>query len=63
MNIQELLKTFNKRSKKDDVPGTVQQYLDEECPVCGKKLKIKKACCSSKHPTKECVCGWKLLLE
>ncbi len=36
-----------KRSKSDDLPGTVEAILERECPVCGKKLKQMKPCCGS----------------
>jgi hypothetical protein len=62
MNIQEYLKGLKKSSKTDDIPGTVQEYLDELCPACGKKLKLMKPCCSSKFGSKDCVCGWKVQL-
>ena len=62
-NISEYLKTLNRRNKADDIPGTVQTYLDELCPSCGKKLRLMKPCCSSKFGTKECkACGYKIVL-
>lgn len=62
MNIADLLKTLPVRSKKDDIPGTIAEYTQEECPVCGKFLKIKKPCCSNPNQTKECSCGYKIIL-
>ena len=62
MNISDYMKQMKRGSKKDDIPGTVQEYLDEPCPACGKKLKLMKPCCGSPHGTKECVCGWKIQL-
>jgi len=55
------LSQLKKSSKKDDVPGTVEAYLEELCPVpnCGKKLKLMKPCCTSRFFTKECKCGYK----
>jgi hypothetical protein len=63
MNIQEYLKGLKRSSKSDDIPGTVEAYLDEPCPVCGKNLKLMKACCTSKLKSKVCVCGWKSYVE
>lgn len=31
----------------------------EPCPVCGKKLRKKPPCCSSKIPYLQCQCGYK----
>ena len=62
MSIQEYIKNLKKVSKQDDIPGTVDTYLDELCPLCRKKLKIMKPCCASKQRTKVCVCGWKVYL-
>ncbi len=62
MNVQELLKGFTKRSKKDDVPGTVEAYLEEKCPNCGAELKLMKPCCGSPKGRKECRCGYKVQL-
>jgi hypothetical protein len=63
MNISDLLKSLPKRSKKDDIPGTVEAYLDELCPACGGKLKLMKPCCSNPRKSKVCVCGWTQYLE
>ena len=62
MDIKAYLKGLQRSSKSQDIPGTVEAHLDELCPVCGKKLKLMKPCCSSKFGTKECACGWKIQL-
>jgi hypothetical protein len=62
MNIQEYMKGLKRSSKADDIPGTVEAYLEEPCPACGKKLKLMKPCCSSKFGSKECACGYKIQL-
>ena len=62
MNISDYMKQMKRGSKSDDIPGTVQEYLEELCPVCGKKLKLMKPCCSNKFGSKDCVCGWKASL-
>lgn len=64
MNAVDYMKQMKRRSKTDDIPGTVEAYLDELCPIpgCGKKLKLMKPCCSSKFGTKECICGYKIML-
>jgi len=42
MNISDYMKQMKRVSKKDDIPGAVDAYLEEECPSCGKKLKLMK---------------------
>jgi predicted amidophosphoribosyltransferase len=32
---------------------------EEVCPVCGKKLRFKPACCSDKNEYLVCPCGYK----
>ena len=63
MIIREYMKGLKRSSKADDIPGTVEAYLDELCPACGKKLKIMKSCCSEKRRKKVCICGWTSYLE
>lgn len=63
MNVQEMLAKAKKGSKADDVPGTVEAYLDELCPACGKKMKLMKPCCSEKHGSKKCVCGYRIIIS
>jgi len=50
-----------RRSKSDDIPGTVDEYLEEACPVCGKGLKRMKPCCGSPQGYIQCRanCGYK----
>lgn len=63
MSMRELLSGLKRSSKKDDIPGTVEAYLEELCPVgCGRKLKQMKPCCSNKTGSKECACGYKIPL-
>lgn len=62
MDLKEYLKGLKRSSKSDDIPGTVEAYLDELCPACGKKLKLMKPCCNSKFGAKACVCGYKIQL-
>ena len=63
LNLQKYLEGLTRSSKKDDIPGTVEAYLDELCPLCSEKLKIMKPCCAEKYRTKVCVCGWKRYME
>ena len=62
MNVNEYLKSLFVSSKGDDIPGTVEAYLDELCPTpgCGKRLKIFKPCCSNPYYKKECLCGYRI---
>jgi len=64
MDIKEYLKNLKVSSKSDDIPGTVEAYLDELCPSCGKKMKIMKPCCNSPKRIKICgACGFKVYLD
>jgi hypothetical protein len=47
MNMTEYLKGLRRSSKLDDIPGTVEAYLDEICPACKKKMKLFKPCCGN----------------
>lgn len=65
MNLSEILRGLKKASKRDEVPGTYEQ-LNELCPVCNSKMKLKKACCSNPNQTKECTngnCGYKIVVD
>ena len=62
MDLAAYLQGLKKSSKKDDVPGSVAEYLEELCPVCGKKLKLYKKCCGNPFGYKGCVCGYKVHL-
>lgn len=62
MNLKDMLAKAIKGSKKDDIPGTVEAYLDELCPVCGNKIKLMKPCCGSPNGLKQCNCGYKIQL-
>jgi hypothetical protein len=59
MDLQAYLKTLRRGSKKDDLPGTVDVYLDELCPECGHKQRIYKPCCGSPMGYKGCPCGYR----
>jgi hypothetical protein len=62
MDLAAYLKGLKRSSKGDAIPGTVEAYLDEPCPACGKSMRLMKPCCSSKFGKKECVCGYKINL-
>lgn len=59
MDLQAYLKGLKRSSKQDDIPGTVEVYLDELCPECGKKQNIYKPCCGSPMGYKGCSCGYR----
>ena len=59
MDLQLYLKGLKRGSKKDDLPGTVDVYLDEPCPECGKPQRIYKPCCGSPMGYKGCSCGYR----
>lgn len=63
MSIQDYIKGLKRSSKSDDIPGTVEAYLDELCPACGNKMKLMRPCCSEKRFTKVCICGYKQFVE
>jgi len=64
MNVQEMIANAKKGSKKDDIPGTVEGYLDELCPICGKKMREYKPCCGSPKGYKGCnPCNYKVNYE
>lgn len=61
--MENFLRGLRKGSKKDDIPGTIEQ-TDDPCPLCGERLKIKKACCASDRREYICrICGWKSYLD
>lgn len=62
MDLKEYLKGLKRSSKSDDIPGTVEAYLDELCPNCKKKMRIYKPCCGNPKGYKGCVCGYKIQL-
>ena len=63
MDLAAYLQGLKKSSKKDDVPGSVAEYLEELCPNCGKKLKLYKKCCGNPFGYKGCSCGYKVQLR
>ena len=54
------LSKLQRRSKKDDIPGTVVSILLDKCPVCGNYMKQYKACCGSPFGYRGCGCGYKI---
>jgi len=50
-----------RRTADDDIPGTVDEYLEEPCPACGKGLKKMKPCCNAPTGYIQCRanCGYK----
>ena len=62
MKISEMLNKAKKGSKKDDVPGMVDAILEEDCPNCGRKLRLFKPCCGAENGYKGCNCGYKVVL-
>lgn len=64
MKLADMLSSAKKVSKKDDMPGTVEGYLEELCPLCGRKLREYKPCCGSPKGYKGCTpCGYKVNYE
>ena len=61
MDLVNYLKGLKRRAKSDDIPGTVEAYLERECPACGKGLKHMKPCCGSPKGVIQCRanCGYK----
>lgn len=57
------LSNLRRRSKSDDIPGTVETILEENCPNCGKLIRKYKPCCGSPHGYKGCICGYKITLD
>jgi hypothetical protein len=63
LDIKEYLKSLNRRSKKEDIPGATQE-IEGICPCCGKGLKKVVGCCSAKNGSIQCRanCGYKVSL-
>lgn len=61
-NLNDYLKGLNRRKKSDDIPGTIEEYLEEECPSCKEKLRKFKPCCGSPNGYKGCKCGYKVII-
>lgn len=57
------LRKFARRSKMDDIPGTVLTILDEKCPLCGRIMRKYKPCCGNPHGYTGCPCGYKIAGE
>jgi hypothetical protein len=62
MKLSEMLNRGVEAKKDDDIPGSVDAILDEECPVCGKKMRLYKPCCGANNGYKGCRCGYKVIL-
>lgn len=57
------LKSLNRRTKDDDLPGSVLKVLDEPCPLCGRNMKLYRPCCGAPNGTKECKrCDYKVIV-
>lgn len=61
MDIAKYISTLKRRALSDDIPGTYE-WLDDLCPACGNKLKLKYKCCNNPNDIKECTCGYKIAL-
>jgi hypothetical protein len=61
--VSALLASLKRGSKKDEVPGTVISVLEENCPICSRKMKLYRPCCNAKFGYKGCICGFKINLE
>ena len=58
MKISEFI--LARRSKKDDIPGTVENTTEKKCPVCGRFMRKYKPCCGEPKGYIGCrLCGWK----
>jgi predicted amidophosphoribosyltransferase len=55
------LSNLRRRSKGDDIPGTVETILEENCPNCGKLMRKYNPCCGSPNGYIGCVCGYKVI--
>jgi uncharacterized protein (DUF983 family) len=57
------LSKLKRSSKKDEIPGTVEAYLDEICPSCmkGRLAKYRPCCGSPKGYTGCKTCGYKII--
>jgi hypothetical protein len=60
--VSALLASLKRSSKKDEVPGTVISVLEENCPICSRKMKLYRPCCGSPLGYKGCNCGYKVVL-
>lgn len=54
-NLAEYLRSLNRRDKTEPIPGTVEAYLEDLCPACGKRLMKSKPCCG--HPNGHVTCS------
>lgn len=62
MELDSYLKTLKKRSKADDIPGTVAEILKEKCPACDSPMKKYNPCCGSPLGYTKCIkCGYKVV--
>jgi hypothetical protein len=60
--IDQILKGLKRRTKADDIPGTVESYLEDMCPTgCGGQIRKMKPCCGSPNGYVECErCHYKI---
>ena len=62
MDIQALINSLKKTSKKDPIPGTTEGEV-QECPACeNKTLYSYKKCCGNPNGYLGCRCGYKVQL-
>ena len=60
--LNDYLKSLTKRQKHDPIPGTIEGYLDQDCPLCGRTLAKMKPCCSNPNGHVACsdpLCGYR----
>jgi hypothetical protein len=61
VELNDYLRSLKKRSKADDIPGTVEEGQEEKCPACGGMMKKYKPCCGSPIGYLKCSkCGYKI---
>lgn len=61
-DLDAYLKTLPRKNKLSDIPGTVDSYLEDMCPVsCGGQMRKMKPCCGSPKGYLECgKCHYKI---
>ncbi len=61
--LNDLIKGLRRSTKSDDIPGTVEEYLEEICPICGNRMKKYRPCCGSPSGYTGCNCGYKVMYD